>query len=163
VARILDADRPGLVLAAMVDEAPADEGPVLRPRVEAVGGAVEADEALAVGDEIEERLPQRRGGGQVAAGEEHQRVVLREEGRGEGRRIGVPVDGKGAAAGSRDGLHRRGGVGARGMVVRPRTDVVEIQHAPLRGRRRREREAGEHGPGEDGGRAAGDRADAHAH
>ena len=56
VARILDADRARQVLAAVVDEAGADEVAVLRPRVEAVGAAVEADEALAAGDEGEQRL-----------------------------------------------------------------------------------------------------------
>ena len=74
VARILDPDCPWLVLAAMVDEAPADERPVLRPRIEAVGRAVEADEALAAGDEVEHCLPQRSGRGEVAAGEEHEGV-----------------------------------------------------------------------------------------
>ena len=120
VVRILDADRARQVVAAVVDEAGTDEVPVLRPRVEAVGGAVEADEALAAGDEGEERWPQRVVGRQVAAREEDERIVRGERRGVEPGRIGAQVHGERAAAAWRDRRHRGAGVDpATGGCVRP--------------------------------------------
>ena len=159
VVRILDADRARQVLAAVVEEAGADEVAVLRPRVEAVGGAVEGDEALAAGDERQERGPQRMVGRQIAAREEDERMVRGERRGVEPGGIGAQVHGERAAARLRHRGHRGACVHPGRVVVCGRVDVVQIQDAPLRRRRRGERQAddGEHE------HTDGDRTDVHAY
>ena len=120
---------------------------------------MEADEALAAGDEGEEGRPQRMVGRQIAAGEEDDRVIGRQRGRVEARRIRAQVDREQAVARLGDRGHRGACVHPRGMVVGARSDVVEIQDALLGFGRRGERQARDRGRHH----AESDQAVAHAH
>jgi hypothetical protein len=94
------------------------------------------------GDEIEERRAERRVGREIPAGEEDDRVVLRQRRRREAAGIGRGGHGEAAVAGLRQRLHGDPRVGARRMIVRVRPDVVDVQHAPLRRGARREGKTG---------------------